>query len=221
MKQSTALLATLACAQATKLSSKSKFISFDWVNDIPDVLDDGLDYLDQGLDYTISGLDTALDYTVGGLEDFAEMTHLDDAFDYTVGGLDTALDYTVEGLGDFAEYTHLDDAWDYTVDGLETGYEWTADGLDDLGVTDFVEDDLGGFFGDIGDGLVDAWDWASNDGNWEAFGKTMLAGGSAFFKGDFDTAGDIWGNDDMYTEKFWNDLDAQKKEYERRMAEAE
>ena len=191
MKQSTALLATLACAQATKLSSKSKqWYSFDWVNDIPDVLDDGLDYLDQGLDYTISGLDTALDYTV-------------------------------EGLGDFAEYTHLDDAWDYTVDGLETTYDWTVEGLDDLGVTDFVEDDLGGFFGDIGDGLVDAWDWASNDGNWEAFGKTMLAGGSAFFKGDFDTAGDIWGNDEMYTEKFWNDLDAQKKEYERRMAEAE
>ena len=37
----------------------------------------------------------------------------------------------------------------------------------------------------------------------------MMMGGKLFFEGDFDGAGDVWGNDEMYTGEFWDDLEEQ------------
>ena len=195
MKQSIALLATLACAQATKLSSRVKFISIPSFDDITDVFDDGIDIIGDGLtdfgDIIVDGYDI----TVGGLEDLGEMT---------IDGFNAGVDFVVEDVGDFI----VEDIGDFVVEDIG---DFVVEDIGDFVVDDvgsFVVDDVGGFVvDDIGGGFTDAWDWASNDGNWAAFGKTMLAGGKLFFEGDFDGAGDVWGNDELYTEKFWNDLE--------------
>jgi len=39
-------------------------------------------------------------------------------------------------------------------------------------------DDVGNFVIDVGEGVIDTYDWVSSDGNWEALGKTLMAGGA-------------------------------------------
>ena len=38
-------------------------------------------------------------------------------------------------------------------------------------------------------------------------GKTLLEGTKLVFEGDFDGAGEMWGNDEHYTEEFWKELE--------------
>ena len=66
--------------------------------------------------------------------------------------------------------------------------------------TDFWEDDVGGAF-------EDAWGWASDGGNWEAFANTMGAGTVALLTGNPDDAIDMWGNADHYTADYWNGVE--------------
>ena len=82
-------------------------------------------------------------------------------------------------------------------------------------VVSFVADDDGSLVvDDSGKGSRDAQDWDSKDGNWEVFGEAMLAGGKLFLE-RLDGAGDVLGNEDLYKENFWNDLEEHKWEYER------
>merc|ERR1711978_478857 len=90
-------------------------------------------------------------------------------------------------------------------DGLIYVAEQSYDPLNDFGeslneIGDFVVDDIGGAF-------TDAYDWASNEGNWAALGKTLLEGTKLVFEGDFDGAAEMWGNDEHYTEEFWKELE--------------
>ena len=84
-----------------------------------------------------------------------------------------------------------------------------VDTFDDVGdwfagdFTDFWVDDVGGAFDD-------AWGWASDGANWEAFGTTMLGGAGALFEGDPDAALAIWGNSDHYSGDYWEEMKAKK-----------
>ena len=176
MKQSATLGATLACAQAIQLSSKAEIIpipSFDIpdipiVSDIPDVVNDGIDYIDTGLtdfgDIVIDGIDV----TIGGIEDMGTLIY-DDVLEPT--GTFTYDELTYLGTGFYGVTTELvgfdhDDVADFVVDDVGSFV------IDDVG--SFVVDDIGGV-------VTDTYDWASNGGNWEAFGKTLLAGYSLYF----------------------------------------
>ena len=211
MKQSTTLLATLATAQAIKLSSKAKFIpgldipDIPIISDIPDVLGDGIDIMGQGLNEVGDIVVDGYDITMGGLEDIGKISY---------DGLTDLGDITYDGLAPIGQ--GLYDLPELTVEGFDAGIDFV--GTQGSEFVNVMEDDVGGFIvDDIGGGFTDAYDWASNDGNWEAFGKTFLAGGKLFFEGDFDGAGQVWGNDEHYTEKFWDDLDRQRREYEEAM----
>ena len=182
MKQSTTLGATLACAQAIQLSSKAEFIpmpsgipDIPIVSDIPDVVNDGIDYIDTGLtdfgDIVIDGIDV----TIGGIEDIG----------IGIEDMGTLIyDDVLEPTGTFTydELTYLGTGfYDVTTDFVGFDHDDVADFVvDDAG--SFVIDDVGGFVvDDIGGVVTDTYDWASSEGNWEAFGKTILGGYSLYF----------------------------------------
>ena len=186
MKQSTTILATLACAQAIKLNSQVEFIpGLDFISDIPDVMSDGLDTVGSGLEDFGDIMLDGIDITMEGLEDIGTITYdgLTDFEELTIEGFDTI----GEGLNDFGEISK---------EGFDTGAYWVGGATYDLGdfiiddIGDFVVDDIGDFVvDDIGSGVEDSWNWASDGGNWEAAGKTLGAGSVLILQGDFDEAG--------------------------------
>ena len=210
MKQSITLGVTLACAQAIQLSSKAEVIpgipSFDFpdipiISDIPDVLNEGIDFIDTGLtdfgDIVIDGIDV----TIGSLE--PTVTLINEEFT-DLGEI--VFEDGLEPIGEMGEIifeVHIEPGFDKFADFV----------VDDVG--DFVIDDVGGFVvDDIGGVVTDTYDWASSDGNWEAFGKTVLGGYKLYFKGDFDGAAHMWLNEEHYTEEYWDQLDKDRRDNE-------
>ena len=200
MKQQTTLLATIATASAIKLSSKMDFFGIDipdipGVPDIPDILGDGVEIMGDGLDDFGDMMEDGYNITKEGLEDIGNTTY---------DGLNNIGESTLNGLDTIGE--ELYDVGESTYDGLQIGTDFVETQGSEIG--NFVEDDVGGFVvDDIGGSFTDAYDWTSSEGNWEAFGKTLLAGGALVFEGDFDGAYDVLSNEELYTEEFWDDLE--------------
>ena len=118
------------------------------------------------------------------------------------------------------------------MDGASTDLgDWTfdfADGIADLtegagaAIVDWTEgagadiaDWAEGAGNDFIDGLEDGFDWVTNGDNWEALGKTLGTGALLALSGDFDAAGDLLGNEDLYTGEGYDEIERKKEEYER------
>ena len=90
-------------------------------------------------------------------------------------------------------------------------------GFSDFG--NWVEDDVGGFFEDtIGGAFEDAWGWVSDDANWEALGTTLLGGTVALLSGNPDEALAMWGNKEHYTGDFYDEIEEKKAAVKRNEA---
>ena len=121
-------------------------------------------------------------------------------------------------LNSEAEWGFLDDVGDAFTDfgngfvdtfediGNGIGNAWD-DTMDWFGgdFTDFWVDDVGGAFDD-------AWGWASDGGNWEAFGTTLAGGTVALLTGNPDDALAMWGNADHYTADYWDGVEKKKQQ---------
>ena len=203
MKQSTTLGATLACAQAIKLSSRAEIIpglpSFPTIpdipiiSDIPDVVNVGIDYIDTGItdfgDLVIDGIDV----TIGALEPTVTSINAD-LIDFG----ELVYDDAIEPIGDMGEiiFEPIGPEFDHVTDFV----------VDDIGSV--VIDDVGGFIVDDYMGAMDdVYDWTTSKGNWEALGKTVLIGYKHYFDGDFEGAAEVWLNEEHYTEEFWDQLE--------------
>ena len=230
--RTTTLSAVLAIARAIELQTETELIpsfslpSFDigipslgGIMDIP-VLGDGLGYIGDGVNIVQDGINTGLDYTLDGLGYVADET-VDLIGDIPVVG-GTLVDIGEFGL-DVAEFGY--DVVSIPFDTLEglTGipltpssmleYTWNGDFVDDfVGTVDWVTS--GDFIGDTIMAPVDFVNYVSDGGNWEAMGKTLLIGGGALLSGDPEGAAEVWGNKDLYTEDFWDELDRKKREAE-------
>ena len=55
-----------------------------------------------------------------------------------------------------------------------------------------------------GDLFTEGYNWAADGSNWEAFGKVMLGTGMSLIHGDFDKAGNLITNWDLYEGKNWD-----------------
>ena len=117
----------------------------------------------------------------------------------------------------------LSDAIDFINDagktigkGLEDAGEYiiSADGLQEdletIGKTviskDFWEKDMKNVVDLIasGDLFTEGYNWMADGSNWEAFGKVMLGTGMSLIHGDFDKAGNLITNWDLYEGKNWD-----------------
>ena len=219
MKQSTTLGATLACAQAIKLSSKAKFFSIPdipgipgipnipdipVVSDIPDAFNSGIDYIGTGFadfgDIVMPGIDIITDFGT----DVGTIIY----DDVLVPVTDPLIDPVNTGL-------------DFVADGSAVIYDnmTEAVGLDHDDVADFVVndvgsvvvDDVGGFVVDLGEAYVEIYDWMGGEGNWEAFGKVLLISTDALLSEDYDKAIETMGTPDLYTEEYWNELEEERE----------
>lgn len=119
------------------------------------------------------------------------------------------------------------DALDFVIDAGETigkgfvdagEYIGSADGLQEdletFGKTvtsaDFWEKDVKNVAENVtdyvfsGDLFEEGYNWMADGSNWEAFGKVMLGTGISLINGDFDKAGNIITNWDLYEGKNWD-----------------
>ena len=118
-----------------------------------------------------------------------------DAFDWTAGAGEDAFDWTV-GAGE--------NAIDWTVDAGDAGFDWTVGAGTD-------------FFGGLEDGI----NWMTDGDNWEALGKTLGTSALLALSGDFEAAGSLLTNEDLYTGEGYDEIERKKEELARRKAEYE
>ena len=59
----------------------------------------------------------------------------------------------------------------------------------------------------VANAVEDAVDYVGDGDNWEAIGKTLGGGALELIKGDFDSAVDIWGDEDLYSGDTWDEME--------------
>ena len=150
------------------------------------------------------------------------MTGLETAFQ----GFEDFGNDALNGLGDFGALTSDlfsgagTDIANWTVDAGNDIAGWT------IGAGNDIADWTVGAGGDIADwtvgagnafigGLDDAWNWVSDGDNWEALGKTLGTSALLAVTGNFEEAGSLLTNEDLYTGEGYDEIERRKEEYER------
>jgi hypothetical protein len=69
------------------------------------------------------------------------------------------------------------------------------------------------------DSMEEGYDWVAGGDNWEALGKTLGTATLMALTGDFEAAGNLLGNEDLYTGEGYDEIEREverkKEEYAR------
>ena len=139
-----------------------------------------------------------------------------------------------------AEWGSFGDAFDDIGHSFDDAIDWAEDVLEDIGDIFFDGfDDLVDVAETVGNGqhiwvhndwdwiwdnlevLGDLVDWVADGDNWGALGKTLGTGALLALSGDFEAAGDLLGNEDLYTGEGYDEIERKKEEKAEQLAEHE
>ena len=127
---------------------------------------------------------------IGLLDGFDQA--IEQAADWAVG---TGTDFANWGVG------ATNDIADWSVGAGGDIVDWSIGAGGDI--VDWTE----GAGNDFIDGLEDGFDWVTGGDNWEALGKTLGTGAMLAITGDFEAAGNLLGNEDLYTGEGYDEIE--------------
>ena len=130
-----------------------------------------------------------------------------DAFDDIEDGFDTVVDGFGGGWSDMVDIISrtADELAGAASDILDLTAEIVGHGNDIWRFNDWdkIWDNI--------DAMGDGFDWIADGDNWGALGKTLGTGALLALTGDFEAAGDLLGNEDLYTGEGYDQIERKKE----------